>query len=254
MTFGAVAVGVVIVALIATGILGGHQVTTSGLLQPQDQSPATLANGRVLGKADAPVTIDLWSDFQCSACGSFVRDVEPEMVQNLIDTGKAKVVYHDYILIDSYVQGGHESLDAATAARCAGEQGKFWQYHDWLFANQIGENQNAFKRTKLDDMAFAAGLDQAKFDSCYDSGAARQAASAESTEGTKLQYKDATGKAVTGINHTPTLIINGQEINPSYDALAAAVNAPAGAAPSGASPSASAGSSSSVAPSGSTAP
>ncbi len=245
MTLAAGLVGVVLVALFATGILGSYKGSKLGLLTPPYMTPTDLASDRTVGNANAPVTLDVWSDFQCTACGSFVRNTEPQVVSNLVETGKLKLSYHDFIIIDSYVSGGHESIDAATAARCAAEQGKFWPYHDWLFANQKAENSNAFKRQKLDDIAVAAGLDQGTFDACYDGGKTRSAAEAESNQGLKLQFTDANGQATTGIAHTPTLLINGKEVA-SYDAIVAAVNA-ATSASSSASPA-------SPSPSGSTTP
>src|SRR4051794_2693320 len=84
-------------------------------------SPSAFNAGRILGKAAAPVTIDLYSDFQCPIC----RRAEQTMRQiapAYIDTGKVKVVYHNFAFI------GPESEWAAQAAECASEQGKFWEY------------------------------------------------------------------------------------------------------------------------------
>ena len=64
---------------------------------------------------------------------------------------------------------GQESFWAANAARCAGEQGKFWEYHDYLYNSQRGENQGAFSKNNLKSFAGALNLDGGKFNACLDS-------------------------------------------------------------------------------------
>ncbi|MGZ4158725.1 MAG: DsbA family protein, partial [Bacteroidia bacterium] len=85
----------------------------------------------------------MWEDFQCPACGNFTRQIEPTIVDRYVVPGSVRLTFHD----DAFI--GQESLDAASAARCAGDQGKFWPYHDWLFANQNGENEGQFSRDRL---------------------------------------------------------------------------------------------------------
>ena len=84
---------------------------------PGRTTPTDIASsGRVLGDPNAPVTIDLYSDFRCTGCFAFAMEIEPDVVKNYVATGKAKLVYHDFIVID---RGGNtESRDAANAA-CA---------------------------------------------------------------------------------------------------------------------------------------
>ena len=94
---------------------------------------------------------------------------------------------------------GPESFWAAEAARCANDQGKFWQYHDILFNRQNGENQGAFVKDNLKKFAGELGLDQTVFDNCLDGGKYTQA------------VKDDTdyGRSV-GVNGTPATFINGE--------------------------------------------
>jgi protein-disulfide isomerase len=202
---------------------GGSGVLPLGLVRPLSLIPASIPrDGRTVGSPTATVTLDEWEDFQCTACGRFSETVEPSIVGRFLSTGAIKMTYHDYFVI------GPESTDAATAARCADEQGKFWDYHGWLFANQNGENQGWFSRERLAAIAGQLGLDATKWNACYDSGAARQAATAEADQGKKL-----------GLNSTPTLMIGGKILtfttaDDLYAQIQAAVDAAGGssAAPS----------------------
>ena len=200
MSVGAVAVGLVVV-LLASGVLSGRgNASTGELLIPIRPTPPELVdptNPRALGPADAPVTIQVWSDFQCPACGFFARQVEPDLVDEYVRAGTVRVVYRDLAFIDGGDPNG-ESHQAAVAARCAGDQGKFWTYHDYLFENQNDENKGAFRRERLDAIAAAVGLDQAAYDACMGDAAQVQAVQAETQVGQQA-----------GVGSTPTLAING---------------------------------------------
>lgn len=93
-TVGALAVGL---AIIAFAVLQqpANAPATHELAHPEVGVPAALADGRTLGKADAPVTIDIWSDFQCPACRLFAEETEPSIVNQFVVAGIAKLVYHD---------------------------------------------------------------------------------------------------------------------------------------------------------------
>src|SRR3990167_3005650 len=97
--------------------------------------PKVSSEDFVLGDQNAPVTIIEYGDYQCPFCGKFFKETEPTLRENYIKTGKVKFVYRDFAFL------GQESLWAANAAQCAGEQGKFWEYHDYLYGNQNGENK-----------------------------------------------------------------------------------------------------------------
>ncbi len=200
VSIGAVAVGLVIV-LLGSGLLGGKGAGSSGeLLVPIRPTPPELvdpANARALGTEKAPVSIEVWSDFQCPACDFFATTIEPDLVQEFVRPGTVRLIYRDYAFIDGGKPDG-KSHQAAAAARCAGDQGKFWQYHDYLFENQAGENTGAFRRERLDQIAQAVGLDMTAYQSCMGNPAAVQAVQAET----------AVGQAA-GLSSTPTLAING---------------------------------------------
>lgn len=86
----------------------------------------------VLGNTNAPVTIIEFSDYQCPFCEAFFTQTEPQIKKDYIDSGKVKFYYRDYPL--SQIHPGAQK--AAEAARCAGDQNKYWQYHDLVFQNQ----------------------------------------------------------------------------------------------------------------------
>jgi protein-disulfide isomerase len=199
ITVAAVAVGLVVV-LLASGVLGSKGGSTANLLTPIRSTPPELVdttNARALGPATAPVTIEVWSDFQCPACGFFAKSVEPDLIEEFVRPGTVHLVYRDYAFIDGGDLNG-ESHQAAAAARCAGDQGKFWQYHDYLFENQKNENQGAFRREVLDQIAQAIGLDMTAYQACMSTDTPEQAVVAETDQGRAL-----------GLTQTPTLTVNG---------------------------------------------
>src|SRR5262245_49279292 len=106
--------------------------------------------------------MDMFGDFQCPACGEFARTIEPTFIHTYVDTGKAAFVWHDFTWI------GDESIAAAQAARCAGRQGQFWAYHDYLYQHQHGENEGQFSDANLEAFAVSLGLDTAAFNLCLE--------------------------------------------------------------------------------------
>jgi protein-disulfide isomerase len=232
VTIAAVAVGLVIVAAIALTQGGGN---TNALVPPPEAIPTGIpVDGETLGRADAPVTLTIYSDFQCPSCDLFATQTEPRLRTTFVQQGLLKIVYHDAAFQGAKGSDPNydESVEPAAAARCAGVQGKFWQFHDWLFANQHGENACAFTRDRLTAIAEKIdGLDVAAWTTCLDSGAQQTIVKTQTQE--TIQKK---------INSTPTLDLNGQQIVGAapYDQLATAIQA-AAASPSasGASPSAS---------------
>jgi protein-disulfide isomerase len=184
-------------------------------------TPKTISSsGFTLGNADAKHTIDLYEDFQCPVCRDFTHDVEPQIVSNYVATGKAKLVWHDFLVIDAKV-GGTESLDAANAARCANDQNMFWPYHDWLYANQYFEGSGAFTKDRLKSIGKQAGIaDLTKFNSCVDSGTHNAEVQAET------HPSDAGG--------TPSIYVDGGSVLASsdYATIAAALDKALGVTPS----------------------
>jgi protein-disulfide isomerase len=175
--------------------------TVNDLEPPVAEIPfGAVADGRTLGNPDAKVTIEIWSDFQCPACRAFAVNLEPRTITDYVVTGKVKLVYRDAAFQGQRSTSPYdESVEAAAAARCAADQGLFWQMHNWLFANWNGENQGAFAAARLGAIATAAGLEMTEYNSCMATGDQQAAAIAETNQG-----------VAAGVNQTPTLVINGE--------------------------------------------
>ena len=194
-------------ALVGLGVFGSSR-PASGKAQPPP----------VLGETSAPVLLVEYGDFQCPSCGSFVRSVEPQLRAAYIRTGKVRLEWHDFAWI------GQESRDAANAARCATEQGRFWAYHDLLYANQHGENSGFLTKDQLKRFGAQLGLDATSFDSCIDTDAHGAAVSADLSRVRDL-----------GMTATPSFLIGGQRIVGAqpFETFAAAIDAQLAAAAGG---------------------
>jgi protein-disulfide isomerase len=148
---------IVLVALVCalTGQVGASQSPTLKDIL------ASLEKGPALGSPSAPVTIVEFSDFRCSFCRKFWADTLPNLKQSYFDRGTAQFVFRHFAIL------GKQSEQAALASECAAEQGKFWQYHDKLFANQAALG---FTESKLKGYAGELRLQQAKFNGCLTTG------------------------------------------------------------------------------------
>ena len=114
----------------------------------------------VLGSKDAPITMVEFGDYQCFYCNKFYHTTEPDIMKNYIDTGKVKLVFKDLTII------GQDSINAAHAAHCAQEKGKFWEYHDVLYNNWAGENTGWASPKNLLAFAKQVGITDSDFNSC----------------------------------------------------------------------------------------
>lgn len=147
---------------------------------------------RVKGNLNAPVTIVEFSDFQCPFCGRFAKETLPLIEQNYIETGKVKLIFKDFPL------PSHQfAQKASEAAECAGDQGKYWEYHDILF-----RNQNDLRKNDLKNYAKQLNLDTSLFNECLDSGKYKKAVQDDLNEGIKL-----------GVKGTPAFFINGKFVS-----------------------------------------
>ena len=112
------------------------------------------------GSPAARVAVIEYSDYQCPFCGEYAREVFPRLDSDYVKSGKVRYYFRDLPL-----PAHPQALPAALAARCAGEQGKFWEMHERLFANQ-----NALGADALKQHAAALGLDAARFNDCLTAG------------------------------------------------------------------------------------
>ena len=114
----------------------------------------------IVGNPNAPITILEWGDFQCTFCYRFHESSLNIIQKEYIETGIANLVFKDFPL------NGPDSVLAAEAAYCAEDQGKYWSYHDELYANWAGERTGWITDDSLNQFAITADLDIEKFNSC----------------------------------------------------------------------------------------
>lgn len=141
--------------------------------------------GQVKGPDDAKVTIVEFSDFECPYCANAVPVIKEILARY---PSQVRFVYRHFPLQDIH----SSAFQAAEAAECAAEQGKFWEMHDKLFANQT-----VFGMENLRQYAAEISLDLAQFSACRESGRARAAIEQDLADGQRY-----------GVNGTPTFFVN----------------------------------------------
>lgn len=197
----AVVVGVVLIMLVPT-VLSKKTNTNAAI-------PSTVSvedrYGMVFNKdvKDVPF-IEIYEDFQCPACQRF-ETISGAYIEDLINTKQAKVAFHMLSFL------GAESQLAANAAGCAADQGKFLNFHKLLYANQPSENSGVWTSSYFKTVSIGLGITDSAYDKCI----------------TNNEYKDwvvnvANEGAKRNINSTPTVFINGKEIDrtKAYNSLA----------------------------------
>ena len=201
-----IALVVIIIGVVVLVPIIRDNLTPVGSILSITPVPRPKAQGMAMGDSTAPVKIDVWEDFQCPSCLEFTDTVEPQIMTNLIATGKIYYVFHNYPFIDDRVNGT-ESHQAANAAMCAADQSRFWDYHDMLFKNQDpnGENLGAFVNKRLVAFAQALGLDMNKFNQCFNANTFKAKIDQDKADGDKA-----------GVNGTPSVFVNGKIVNPGY--------------------------------------
>jgi protein-disulfide isomerase len=143
-----------------------------------------------LGAASAPVTVVEFSDFQCPFCARVMPTLK-RVKETYGD--RVRIVWKDFPLTSIHPQ----AFKAAEAGQCAREQGKFWELHDRMFANQQALEPDALKKYAAD-----AGLEMAKFNACFDSSKYGERVQEHMGLGTKL-----------GVSSTPTTFVNGRLVS-----------------------------------------
>ena len=144
----------------------------------------------ILGDINAPLTLVEFGDYQCTFCKKFFHETEESILVNYIETGKVKMLFKDFIVVNE------DSINAASAAHCANDQKMFWQYHSTLYNNWDGEGTGWASSEQLHQFASTLGLDMNKFSECM----------------SQSKWKDlvlsshADGRAL-GVDATPTFFI-----------------------------------------------
>ena len=160
-------------AVLAVAGLGalGYVASRGGdrqVVQLDPNLPPVQSEGYVLGSPSAPVEVIEFADFECPACAQFATLHEPDVRSRLINSGQVRLRYLDLPLVES---GHRNSPTASLAAACANEQGKFWEMHDALYANQDRWSTQATRdpRDVIDPLARQVGLDKSRYEQCMSS-------------------------------------------------------------------------------------
>jgi protein-disulfide isomerase/plastocyanin len=177
---------------------------------PTEIVEVSAADGMVKGDLNAPITIIEFSEYQCPYCAMYVEETYPLILENYVETGMVKYVFRN-VPLDFHPN----AQKAAEAAECAGVQGKFWEMHDLLFANQ-----DNLAIENLKGYAQELGLNMDQFNICLDNN--------EMEEKVLNDIKDAQAYGVSG---TPTFFINGEMLEGAqpYEAFETVINSLLGA-------------------------
>ena len=143
------------------------------------------------GSNEAPVTVVEFSDFKCPYCGRFSTETLPQLRQTYVDTGQVRFVFKQFAIL------GPESNRAAEATECAMEQGKFWEYHDEIYADQAATH-STLNDEQLANLAGKVGLESSAFADCLAAG--RYAGQVQ---------RESQAVGAMGMRSTPSFLING---------------------------------------------
>jgi protein-disulfide isomerase len=159
-----------------------------------DNVPSVQPGDRVLGKADAPITIFEYFSLTCPHCAEFEQDDYPKLKAQWIDTGKAKIVYRDYPL-------DRNALKAAMVARCAPPD-HYAAFVQVLFQTQMDWGMNADPTQALKRIALLGGISEDKFNQCINDDALSK----------KIVAEEYAAQKDYGVDSTPTFFINGKKV------------------------------------------
>jgi protein-disulfide isomerase len=175
-----------------TGWESSNEMVMEQFLKSQQKTQLELRYGSpILGSESAPVTIVEFGDYQCEACYHWFHNTRDTLIDNYIETGKAKLVFVDLPFL------GRDSPRAAHASYCADDQGKYWEYHTILYTFQDGPPDSGWAdRDRLNSFAFSLDMNMDEFNECMDSSKHKQRVNANYDEAVK-----------NGVTQTPTFIL-----------------------------------------------
>lgn len=183
---------ITIILLVGAAFLIGGGSNQTETLTPSQQQLLVRGDSSRIGNPSAKLKVIEFGDFQCPACGQ-ANPVVEQILKNYKD--KIMFVFRNFSFI------GQESQWAAEAAECAGEQGKYWEYHNYLYSHQNGENEGAFAKDKLKNFARTLSLTGIQFDLCLDTDKYQDKVLNDTSDGKKL-----------GINSTPTFFFGTEKV------------------------------------------
>ncbi len=204
--------GILLIISIFTGGFGyGKSEITGNVVvpttnEPQDQFPTISVNmkdlvdeDKIKGDVNAPITIVEFSDYECPFCGRFFAQTLPSVVQDYINSGKARLVYRDFPL-----PFHPNAQKAAESAECAGKQNKYYEMHDKIFTNQQTLSLENYKK-----WAGEIGLNTDEFNTCLDSGETASEIQKDLQDGTAAGIQGTPGFIIGKTNGNSARIISG---------------------------------------------
>ena len=173
-------------------LLETQKLAQDRFLASQQEPQQEFENGSpILGSESAPITIVEFGDYQCEACYAWFHNTRDTLIDNYIETGKAKLIFVDLPFL------GRDSPRAAQASYCAEDQGQYWEYHEMLYTFQDGHPDSGWAdRDRLNSFAFSLDMNIDEFDECMDSSKYKNRVKANYDEAVK-----------NGVQSTPTFII-----------------------------------------------
>lgn len=192
----------VVVVLVAAGITGYAVMSKKSSSDAGKLTVPSLAvdSGTAFTVGTGPVTVDLYEDFMCPICHDF-ENQSGATVKQLIADKKVTVRYHPVAILDASSSGTNYSTRAAGAAAAAGQEGKFAEYHDVLYANQPAEGSSGLTDSKLISLGKSVGLTSSAFSDAV-------------TNKTYDTWADNVTEtfAKRGYTGTPTIVVNGKQV------------------------------------------
>lgn len=177
----------------STTAVAGAQVQNPAVTPTPGKVNVGLGNYQIQGKSDAKVKIVAFEDDRCPFCQQFMENTMPQIIKDYVDTGKAQVSFRDYAFL------GASSTLAANANGCANEQGKFWDWINYMFKNQPSETDTSmYTNDNLASIAGQLGMDTTQFSNCMTSNKYAKQAAQDLADGQKV-----------GVSGTPTIFVNG---------------------------------------------
>jgi protein-disulfide isomerase len=189
-----IVIGVVIAALAIGIIVQSSRSKTENATVTTPKHGLGPNDSEIEGSKSAPVIVQEYADFQCPSCKAFHDAMQPT-IDSLVKDGKIRYAYTYFPFI------GDESVRAAAAGVCAGDQGKFFEFADILYTEQQGENSGFLTDAQLIKFGKQAGITGSAFDTfekCVNAG---------TYEG--FVRKSAENASKRGINSTPTVLMTG---------------------------------------------
>ena len=173
-------------------LLETQKVAQDRFLASQQEPQLEFENGSpILGSESAPITVIEFGDYQCEACYQWFHTTRDTLIDNYIETGKAKLIFVDLPFL------GRDSPIAAHASYCAEDQGQYWEYHTMLYTFQDGHPDSGWAdRDRLNSFAFSLDMNMDEFNECMDSSKYKKRV--------KENYNEA---VKNGVQSTPTFII-----------------------------------------------